>query len=156
MAIPISLESSRRDSHEESRRRLDEAPVEHAEALLGAYNLLQGLHDRGVLDILRGALSSSDFILETAVETANTPEAIRTVRNLILLSKVLGNIEPELLDRIAGVVPEGLAQIPTLKTETPGLFSLLQKFNNPDCRRGLAFAAALLKSLGKRLATESR
>jgi uncharacterized protein YjgD (DUF1641 family) len=131
---------------------LGKAPLDHAEALLAAYELLQGLHDRGVLDTLKGALSSGDFILETLVETANTPEAIRTVRNLILLSKVLGSIEPELLDRIAGVVPDGLAEIPKMKTETPGLFSLLQRFNNPDCRRAMAFAAVLLQNLGKQLA----
>lgn len=153
MARPIRLESLNGDAHEESRR-LDEAPVEHAEALLAGYKLLQELHDRGLLDILRGALSSSDFILESVVETAKTPEAIRIVRNLILLSKVFGNIEPELLDRIAGAVPAGLAQISSAKTNTPGLFSLLQRLNSPDCRRGMAFAAALLESLGKRLTAE--
>jgi uncharacterized protein YjgD (DUF1641 family) len=153
MALPIRLESLSRDAHEEARR-LDEAPVEHAEALLAAYNLLQELHDRGLLDILRGALHSSDFILDSVVETAKTPEAIRIVRNLILLSKVFANIEPGLLDRIAGSVPEGLAQISSKKTDAPGLFSLLQRSNNPDCRRGIAFTAGLLESLGKRLTAE--
>jgi uncharacterized protein YjgD (DUF1641 family) len=152
MAVPISLESLPRGAHEELRGHLDQAPAEHAKALLAAYNLLQELHDRGILDTMTGALSSSDFILETLVETAKTPETIRTIRNLLLLSKVLGSIEPELLDRIAEAVPEGLAQIPAMKTETPGLFSLLQKLNSQDSRRGMAFAVALLESLGKRLA----
>lgn len=152
MAVPIRLESTRQEACAELQRRLEQAPAEHAEALLAAYDLLQGLHDRRILDAIRGALSSGDFILETLVKTANTPEAIRTIRNLILLSKVLGNIEPEQLDRLAGIVPDGLAEIPTMKTEPPGLFSLLRKFNNPDCRRAMAFTAALLETLGKRLA----
>lgn len=100
----------------------------------------------------KGALSSRDFILATFEETANRPEAIRTIRNLMLLSKVLGNVEPELLDRLAGVIPDGLAEIPKMKTEAPGLVSLLRKLNNPDCRRAMAYTAALLENLGKRLA----
>jgi uncharacterized protein YjgD (DUF1641 family) len=119
--------------------------------LLAAYDVLQRLHDRGILDTLRGALASSDFILETAVETAKTPESIRTVRNLILLSKLLGSIEPELLNRIAGAIPEGLGKILSDKTEAPSLLSLLRKFNSPDCRRGMALTAGLLESLGKGL-----
>jgi hypothetical protein len=30
---------------------------------------------------LKGVLGASDFLLETVVETANRPEAIRTIRN---------------------------------------------------------------------------
>jgi Uncharacterized anaerobic dehydrogenase len=35
------------------------------------HHLLQALPDREILDALKGALSSSDFILEAVVETAN-------------------------------------------------------------------------------------
>jgi uncharacterized protein YjgD (DUF1641 family) len=153
MAVPIKLESSSPNGHQEAQRHLDQAPAKHADALLTAYDLLQALQDRGILDALKGALSSSDFILEALVETANTPQTIRLIRNLLLLSRTVGDIEPELLDRIAAAVAEGLAHASTSKTETPGLFALVQKFNNPDCRRGMAFAAELLGSLGKRLAT---
>jgi uncharacterized protein YjgD (DUF1641 family) len=154
MAAPIKLESTHRNTQAGLKGCLDEAPASHADALLAAYDLLQQLHDRGILDTLNGALTSSDFILETIVETAKTPEAIRTIRNLVLLSKLLGSIEPELLNRIAGAIPEGLAKTPTKQAETPSLLSLLQKLNSPDCRRGIAFAAGLLESLGNRLAAQ--
>jgi uncharacterized protein YjgD (DUF1641 family) len=151
MAAPIRFESVRRDAREELSDRLEQAPGEHAEALLAIYDLLQGLHDRGVLDALNGALSSSDFIMETVVETANAPENIRAVRNLILLSKLLGSIGPDLLGRVADSIPEGLAQASDTSAKAPSLLSLLQKFNSQDSRRGMAFAAGLLESLGKRL-----
>jgi uncharacterized protein YjgD (DUF1641 family) len=151
MAAPIRFESGRRDAREELLDRLEQAPGEHAEALLAIYDLLQGLHDRGVLDALNGALSSSNFILDTVVETANAPENIQAVRNLILLSKLLGSIDPEVLGVLAGAIPEGLAQAAATKTKAPSLLSLLQKFNSPDCRRGMALAAGLLESLGRRL-----
>jgi uncharacterized protein YjgD (DUF1641 family) len=151
MAAPIRFESVPRDAREELLDRLERAPGEHAEALLAIYDLLQGLHDRGVLDALNGTLSSGDFIMETVVETANAPENIRAVRNLILLSKLLGSIDPELLGALVGAIPDGLAQATATKTKAPSLLSLLQKFNSQDSRRGMALAAGLLESLGRRL-----
>jgi uncharacterized protein YjgD (DUF1641 family) len=151
MAAPIKFESLRRSAHEELLERLEHAPAEHAEALLAVYDLLQGLHDRGVLDALNGALSSSNFILDTVVETANTPENIRAIRNLLILSKVLSEIDPDMLGSLVGSVPEALQQASSEKTSVPGMLSLLKKFNSRDSRRGMAFAAGLLESLGKRL-----
>jgi uncharacterized protein YjgD (DUF1641 family) len=151
MAAPIKFEPIRRDAKEELIERLDRAPAEHAEALLAVWDLLQGLHDRGVIDALNGVLKSSDFILETAVETANTPENIRTIRNLMLLNNLLGSIDPDLLTRLAGAIPDGLAQLPAPEAKVPGLLSLLQKFNSPDSRRAMAFMASLLESIGKKL-----
>ena len=151
MAAPIKFESGRRSAQEELLERLEQAPATHAEALLAVYDLLQGLHDRGVLDVLNGALSSGNFILDTVVETANAPENIRALRNLILLSKLLGDIDPEVLRRLVGAVPEALQRVPSATTNAPGALALLKKFNSRDSRRGMAFAADLLESLGKRL-----
>src|SRR5260370_29024078 len=98
MALPIRFEPPARDARAELHDRLDNAPLEHAEALLAAYEVLQGLHERGVLDTLKGALSASDTLLNTVVEVAKTPEAIRSVRNLLLLRKGISAIDPALLD----------------------------------------------------------
>jgi uncharacterized protein YjgD (DUF1641 family) len=151
MGVPIKFESPRRNARQELLERLDQAPATHAEALLAVYDLLQGLHDRGVLDALNGALSSGNFILDTVVETANTPENIRAIRNLLILSKVLSDIDPDVLGRVVSAVPEALQQVPSAKMKAPGMWSLLQKFNSEDSRRGMAFAASLLDSLGKKL-----
>lgn len=151
MAAPIKFEWRRGSAHEELLERLEHAPAEHAEALLAVYDLLQGLHDRGVLDALNGALSSGNFILNTVVETANTPENIRAIRNLLLLSKLLGNIDPDVLGRVAGAFPEALQQVSSAETSAPNTLSLLQKSTSPNSRRGMAFAISLFENLGKRL-----
>jgi len=52
---------------------LEQAPEEHAEAILAAYEVLQELHNRGVLEILRGGLAASDEILEKVVDNAGRP-----------------------------------------------------------------------------------
>src|SRR5262245_54382840 len=99
MAQPVHLELPANDPRAEFMARVQNAPAKHAEALLSAYEVLQGLHNRGVLELMRGAIGSSDKVLEIIVEGANAPEAIRGIRNLTILARVLGSIEPELLER---------------------------------------------------------
>jgi len=109
MAQPIPLELPARDPRAELQARLQNAPLDHAAALLSAYEVLQGLHDRGALDLVRGALGSSDRVLELLVNAAKTPEAIRGIRNLIILAKIFGTIEPELVEGFARSLPEAIA-----------------------------------------------
>jgi uncharacterized protein YjgD (DUF1641 family) len=151
MAVPIRFQVPRYDPREELRARLDAAPVEHSEALLEAYEVLQGLHDRGILAALKGALGASDMVLESVVDVVKTPEAIRTMRNLLLLSKLLGNIEPELLDGIVRAVPEAINKGAAAQPNPPGLLSLAQKFGSKESRRGMAAAADVLESIGRSL-----
>jgi uncharacterized protein YjgD (DUF1641 family) len=151
MAVPIRFQPLSRDPREELHSRLEAAPTEHAEALLAVYDILQGLHDRGVLAALKGLLTASDFVLESVVQTAETPDAIRRIRNLILLSQKLDSIEPELLGHLIDSVPEGLAKASAKRTEPPGLFSLVQRFTSKESRRSLAVAAEILETFGSRL-----
>src|SRR4029434_10122496 len=98
MAQPIALLLENvpgRDPRVELSARLQDAPEEHAEALLSAYEVLQGLHDRCVLELMRGALGSGDQILDIAVRTADSPAPLRGIRNLVLLINMLGEIDPE-------------------------------------------------------------
>src|SRR5713226_10495949 len=105
MAQPIPLQMPARDPRAELLTRLQNAPLQHAEALLSGYDLLQRLHDRGVLDLLRGGLGSSDKVLSIVVDAAKTPEAINATRNLLILSKVMFTLEPALLEEVVTAVP---------------------------------------------------
>src|SRR5258706_15058015 len=97
VAQPISLELPHRDPRIALQTRLHDAPIEHAEAVLAAYEVLQGLHDRGILEVMRGALDSGDRLLDIAVRAAEGRQSIRGIRNLLLLINMLGAIEPEVL-----------------------------------------------------------
>lgn len=154
MAHPIPLELPARDLREPLCARLPNAPVEHAEAVLAAFEVLQGLHDRGVLELLRGALGSSDKILESLVEAIKTPESIRAIRNLVILAKAVGTIEPELLKGIVEAVRQGLTQAKT--SEPLGLWALLKKLQSKDSRRALTAMTSVLETLGRKMSTESK
>jgi uncharacterized protein YjgD (DUF1641 family) len=149
MAQPIPLNLPRHDPREALYQRLENAPNEHAEALLATYEILQGLHDRGVLDIVRGVLGSGDKVLDLVVEAANTPEVIRGIRNLMVLAKIADALDPEVLEGLAHAVPGALARA---KTEKPlGPVELAGKALNSDTRRALTVLTTLLESLGKSL-----
>ena len=154
MAQPIPLELPARDSRAELQARLQNAPQEHAEALLSAYEVLQGLHDRGVFELLRGALGSSDKVIEIIVEAAKTPESIRGIRNIITLSKILGTIEPELVEGFARSLPEAIAHTKAYDARPPGFWGILKRFRNRDLRRGLILVNSLLEAFGRNLPHE--
>jgi uncharacterized protein YjgD (DUF1641 family) len=149
MATPILLKLPTRDPREALHQRLENAPEEHAEALLAAYDILQGLHDKGILNIIKGGIGSGEKILEIGVNAANTPEVIRGIRNFMILTKLFGTLEPKLLEHLAEAVPKALVEA---KTEKPlGLFQLMGKLTNQHSRRMLTIMTRVLESLGKDL-----
>ena len=154
MAEPIDLKPAPRDPREALYNRLEKAPLEHVEALLAAYEVLQGLHDRGVLETLRGALGSSDKVMQILVDAANTPEAITGIRNFMILTRIAGTLEPELLEALAQALPEGMAQ--AKMPEPLGLWNLLKKLSSQDGRRALTALTGVLESLGKSLNASER
>jgi len=146
MARPIPLELPKRDPREELRARLEQAPADHAEAVLAGFDLLQGLHDQGVLEVLRGVLGGSDKILAIAVGAAKEPDAIRGLRNLLILSKILGSIDPDLLRKFAQAIPEALeSAAKAQQAEPPGLWEAFRILTSRNLRRGLAAANSLLE-----------
>jgi uncharacterized protein YjgD (DUF1641 family) len=151
MAQPISYEVPTRDPRQELRKRLEEAPVEHAEALLDSYELLQQLHERHIFELLRGALSASDKLVETAVDAAKSEESIRALRNVIILGKMLGSINPDVLQGVAVAVGETLGCTKKPVIEPPGLLSLLSQFRKRELRRSIAFINRFLETLGNQL-----
>jgi uncharacterized protein YjgD (DUF1641 family) len=151
MAQPIPLQLPPRDPREELRKRLDQAPVAHAEALLDSYELLQQLHDHGIFELLRGALSASDNLVETAVNASRSDESIRAIRNAIILGKMLGAINPEVLQCIVLAASETLGCYEKPVIEPPGLFSLLSQFRHKELRRSIALINRFLEKLGTQI-----
>ena len=151
MARPIPLQLAPRDPVADLNSRLQQAPLEHAEAVLAGYEVLQGLHDRGVLELMRGTLGGSDRILDQVVAVASGPGAIRASRNLLLLVQTLGEIDPALLGDFTRAIPKALVQANAEEKRPPGLLKLLSTFLNKDFRRGLAAFNDLMMVFGRNL-----
>jgi uncharacterized protein YjgD (DUF1641 family) len=151
MARPIPLELSPRDQQRELNSRLQQAPLKHAEAVLAAYEVLQGLHDSGVLELMRGTLGGGEKILEQVVAVGSGAQSIRATRNLLLLATMIGEIEPALLSDLTRAIPKALVQANAEEAKPPGLFKLMSTFWNKDFRRGLAAFNDLLVMFGRNL-----
>ncbi len=153
MAQPIPLDVPHRDPRIVLQARLQDAPAEHAEALLAAYEVLQGLHDRGVFELMRGALGSGDKVLDIAVRAAESPASLRAIRNLLLLINMLGEIDPAVLKAFTQAAPEALNMM-VRQPERPGLWTLLKDFLwNQDFRHGMAAVNTMLEVFGRSLSS---
>jgi uncharacterized protein YjgD (DUF1641 family) len=154
MAMPVPLKRiTQADPREELLKRIQEAPIAHADAVLSAYDLLQRLHDTGTLDVLRGALGAGNVLVEHVVSLATAPESVNALRNLILLGKALGSINPDILHAVVDGIPQAVEQTPDAKP--PSLFALGRKVASQDARRGLAAAVGVMEVLGRALAKGS-
>jgi uncharacterized protein YjgD (DUF1641 family) len=153
MAQPIPFHVTPLDSREALRNRLERAPDKHAEAILAAYDLLQALHDHGILDVTTSALSASNDLLEKVVDSAKSPEAIRALRNLMFWRQVLGRIEPTWFQGIFQAIPDGLATATAHRNEPVSVWKLLRRAVSKDSLRGLAAAIDFLESFGRHLHT---
>jgi uncharacterized protein YjgD (DUF1641 family) len=131
--------------------------VDHAEPVLASFEVLQDLHNQRVRELLRGMLGGGDKILEIVVQATRTPEAVRGIRNPLIMTKVLGSIEPELLERFAQAVPDALVGVSKAElTEPPGFWGVLKIFGSKNLRRGLAVVNNLLEAWGRNFSTQKK
>jgi len=151
MAVPIALDIPARDPAAELRYRLENAPAQHAEALLASYEVLQALHEQGVLDLVRAGLTAKDELLDKVVTAANTPEAIRAIRNLLFWRRILGSIEPGWFRGLFQAIPEGIEQATAERAKPVGLWQILRRAFSKDSLRAMAAAVDFLEAFGRHL-----
>lgn len=151
MAQPIALTRHTRDPKQELLERLEKAPAEHAAALLDGYELIEQLHRHGVFTILRGVLTASEKLVETASAEASRPEAIRAIRNGVLLGQLLSSIDPEVLQGTLVAVKQTFGNAKAVPYEPPSFIGLFGGFLSHDQRRGMGLINTLLKNLAYQL-----
>lgn len=154
MAKPIELMPVPRDAREETRQRVENAPVDHAAAVLSAFELLNELHKSGALDLLRGAVGAGGEIVKQATELAAKPESVRAMRNLLLLGQLLGSIDPDILHGIIGAFQAAAERRDEQKT--PSIFRILRRLNSEDSRYALDAVTSVMESVGHGLNPRNR
>jgi putative oxidoreductase len=128
------------DSRGDLMRRLDQAPAEHAEALLECYSLVQRLHEKGLIDLANGVLSASDTVTERLVDVASSKQAVSGLRIALMFSNLLNEINT---DRVHDLL--------TGDDKPPSLIKMVRTATSEDARRGMAAGVGLLEVFGKAL-----
>src|ERR1700733_5946297 len=141
--IPLTLTPKGPDPAE----RLEEALHKHTDAIVSALGLLQLLHDRGVLDLLRGLVGAGDQLTGILTAPAGAPESLRGMRNFILLTKFFASIPPEVLDGLVRTAAAGAER--EKGNQAPGLLQLLRRAGSENSRHAIAVTLDLLESVGK-------
>lgn len=147
MAKPVGIkEFTPRNSRDDLIRRVEHAPMEHAEAILASYDLLQRLYDRGMIDLCNGMLSAGDEIVEKIADAASSKEAVTGLRLALIFGNLMTSIDPDKVH---------MALSASERDPPPSLLSILKQASSKDARRGLAAAVGLLNTLGAALSSSS-
>jgi len=142
MAIAVDYrEFTPRNSREDLIRRVEQAPVTHAEAVLAAYDLLQRLHEKGMIDLLSGLLNAGDTVVERLVDVVSAKEMITALRIALIFGGLLSSIDPDKLH----------AAISHAGKDAPSLLAVAKQATSKDARRGMAAAVGLLNVFGEAL-----
>jgi uncharacterized protein YjgD (DUF1641 family) len=142
MAAAVNFrEFKPQNSRDDLIRKINHAPVEHAEAVLAAYDLLQRLYEKGMIDLFNGLLSASDTVIHRMADVVSSKEAISALRVALIFGRLLTSIDPDKLS----------AALSNVSKQTPSLLSIGKQATSKDARRGMATAVGLLNVFGEAL-----
>jgi uncharacterized protein YjgD (DUF1641 family) len=146
MAIAVDFRKfTPRNSREDLIRKVEQAPVEHAEAVLAAYDLLQRLHEKGMIDLLNGLLSAGDTVVDRVVDVISSTEVVTALRMALTFVNLLSVIDRDELHTV----------ISNAGKETPSLLTIGKQATSKDARRGMAAAVGLLTVFGAALGRQT-
>lgn len=142
MANPVEFRQfTPRDSRRDLMRRLDQAPADHTEALLECYDLLQRLHEKGLIDLLNGLLSASETVIERVADVISSKQTVAGLRVALMLSNLLTELDTDHVHTLLSGSDE----------KPPSLLRIAGRVTSSDARRGMAAAVGILEIFGKAL-----
>jgi len=139
MANPARFEQfTPANSRQDLLRRLETAPEEHVEALLASYELLQRMHEEGLIDLANGMLSTGGVVMRRLADVMKSREGAFAFHAIFMLTNLLRVMDlGELHLLLSG------ARVPSTS-----FVGLGRKLVSSDVRAGLATSIGLLKIFG--------
>lgn len=127
---------------------IQEALSEHKTAILETIDVLQGLHDRGILPLLNSLLKEGDKVLAIIVKELNKEQNSRVLENIVQLALIVGSLDLDRLKPIIGGVNAGLQEAAAQSDEQTSLLSLWKSLRDPEVQRAISILLNLLKGMG--------
>ena len=155
MARPINRIKRLPESEDVRKQRdledIGQALSRHKTAVLEAIELVQGLHDRGILPLLNSLVAEGDKVLAIAVKELNRPQNARILENFVQLALLVGSLDLERLKPMLDSVNAGLQEAATGRASEnrESLMSLFKTLRDPDVQRALSVLISFLKGMGR-------
>jgi uncharacterized protein YjgD (DUF1641 family) len=142
MAVAVDFRTYKpQNSRDDLIRRIEAAPQEHAQAVLAAYELLENLHQKGILDILNGMLRAGETVVNQVASIISSKQAVSAVRAELMMMNLLSTID---VDQLSKVLADA-------SKEPPSLIGIIKLANTEDARRAMATGLGLLNLFGAAL-----
>lgn len=143
-------EISEEEKRKQDLREIEDSLLKNKQALLDTLDLVQHMHDRGIISLLSGLFAEGDKVLQILIKKMDSKETANTLKNLLLMVGVLGTINVKQLEPILLKLNAGIARVAEDKDhdEQIGYFDIVKSLKDPEINRSIAFFFDFLKGMG--------
>lgn len=152
------IEKTAEDQRKEDLLEVENALIENKEAIIDTLEILQHMQDRGVLSLLKGLFGQGDKVMDILVKTVDKKETTNTLKNLLLMTGVLGMINVKQLEPFLLKIDAGIARVAENKepAEKTSYFDLARSLKDPEVNRAVTMLISFLKGMGQETAHMER
>jgi uncharacterized protein YjgD (DUF1641 family) len=154
----IRTEKTEEDKRKEDLLEVENALIDNKEAIIDTLEILQHMQDRGVLSLLKGLFGQGDKVMDILVKTVDKKETTNTLKNLLLMTGVLGMINVKQLEPFLLKIDAGIARVAENKepAEKTSYFDLARSLKDPEVNRAVTMLISFLKGMGQETAHMER
>jgi uncharacterized protein YjgD (DUF1641 family) len=157
MAKPINMikkvELTEEQKKSQSLENLLSEVAENQNSLLDTLQLLQELHDSGILEAISSLVKAKEEVAKIAVGQITREPVTNLINNAMAAGGAMTALDPEMTKKLMSSVTKGLEKAEHgLQTHSKvGILDLLKVMNDPDINRAIGFGLNLLKGIGEGL-----
>jgi uncharacterized protein YjgD (DUF1641 family) len=125
----------------------------HSDGLKQTIELLQELHESGIMEIVVSLLRAKEKVAKIAIDQMVRPPVTNTINNAMAAAGALSEMEPDTTKKLVKSLSMGIvrAEEGIKNGEKVGILDLLKVLKDPDINRTLVFGLNLLKGMGEGL-----
>jgi uncharacterized protein YjgD (DUF1641 family) len=157
MAMPIRtikrIELTEEQKKEQTLDSLLTEVVQTKDSLVETLDLLQELHNSGILDAINSLVKTKEEVAKIAVGQMTREPVTNMINNAMAAGGVLTQMDPEMTKKLMGSVAKGLerAEQGLQSNSTTGMLDIMKALKDPDMNRAITFGLNLLKGIGEEL-----
>jgi uncharacterized protein YjgD (DUF1641 family) len=154
------IELTEEEKRQKEIEEIENALINHKDAVLEVLQIVQHMQDKGILAIFRGLFGQGEQVLDVLVKKMNHPETTNFVKNILLMAGTLGTIDVKQLEPVILKVNSGISRLADKRDENEkertGYFDLIRSIKDPDVNRSITMLLTFLKGMGQDTAHNER